>query len=112
LRELTDPFVQRPDIQVLMRKVEIATTTEYDRELPGAAAQDQVTVTLVDGRTVDGHPVARATGHPSCPLTEQQLHDKFADRVEVGGSPIPAGILFGRLSAIQSMTARELTTRL
>ena len=31
LRELTDEFVQRPDIQALMRKVEIVTTTEYDR---------------------------------------------------------------------------------
>ena len=30
LRELTDEFVQRPDIQALMRKVEIVTTTEYD----------------------------------------------------------------------------------
>ena len=32
LRELTDEFVQRPDIQALMRKVEIVTTTEYDAE--------------------------------------------------------------------------------
>ena len=33
LRELTDEFVQRPDIQALMRKVEIVTTTEYDPEV-------------------------------------------------------------------------------
>jgi hypothetical protein len=32
--------------------------------------------------------------------------------VEVGGSPIAADILFERLSAIRSLTARELTTRL
>ena len=37
LRELTDGFVQRPDVQDLMRKVEVVTTTEYDPEMPGAA---------------------------------------------------------------------------
>lgn len=111
LRELTDDFVRRPDIQALMRKVETVTTTDYDPGLPGAAPRDQVTVTLSDGRTVEGRPVARATGHPSRPLTDQQLYDKFADCVDAGGSPIPAGVLFARLSAIQSLTARELTTR-
>src|ERR1700742_2233347 len=50
LRELTDGFVQRPDIQALMRKVEIITTTEYDAEMPGAASQDQVTVELTSGK--------------------------------------------------------------
>ena len=109
LRELTDEFVQRPDIQALMRKVEIVTTTEYDAEMPGAAPFDQVTVGLVDGRTVSGEPVRRATGHASRPLTESQLYDKFADCLDVGGSDIPAEVLFKRLSAIQSISARELT---
>ena len=43
------------------------------------------------------------------PLTEQQLHDKFVDCLVAGGSAIPAEILFRRLQAIQSITARELT---
>ncbi len=110
LRELTDGFVQRPDIQSLMRKVEIVTTSDYDPELPGAARHDEVTVRLSDGRTLKGEPVARATGHPARPLSEQQLYDKFAECIDVGRSPIPAEILFGRLSAMQSLTARELTT--
>jgi 2-methylcitrate dehydratase PrpD len=109
LRELTDGFVQRPDIQALMKKVEIVTTSDYDKDLPGAAAQDSVIVELTDGRTVAGEPVARATGHPSRPLTDQQLYDKFADCLEVGGSDIPADVLFKRLSSIQSISARELT---
>ena len=109
LRELTDEFVQRADIQALMRKVEIVTTTEYDVEMPGAAPFDQVTVQLADGRTVAGEPVRRATGHASRPLTESQLYDKFADCLDVGGSDIPAEVLFKRLSAIQSISARELT---
>ena len=112
LRELTDEFVQRRDIQSLMSKVEIVTTTEYDPELSGAAPADSVTVQFTDGSTIAGVPVKRATGHATRPLTEQQLYDKFADCLDVGGSEIPADILFKRLSAIQSMTARELTTRL
>jgi 2-methylcitrate dehydratase PrpD len=109
LRELTDDFVRRPDIQALMRKVEIITTSEYDPELPGAAAHDQVVVELADGRTVAGEPVSRATGHASRPLSEAQLYDKFADCLDVGESDIPAEILFKRLSSIQSLSARALT---
>ncbi|MGE0224219.1 MAG: MmgE/PrpD family protein [Acetobacteraceae bacterium] len=110
LRELTDEFVQRSDIQALMRKVEIVTTTEYDPDLPGAAPHDLVTVELADGRTVAGEPVRRATGHASRPLSDTQLYDKFADCLDVGGSDIPADVLFRRLSSIQSISARELTS--
>jgi 2-methylcitrate dehydratase PrpD len=109
LRELTDDFVRRPDIQALIPKVEIVTTSTYDAELPGAATYDKVSVRLTNGRSIDGEPVARATGHPSRPLTEQQLYDKFADCLDAGASAIPADVLFRRLSAIQSISARELT---
>nr|ART90391.1 hypothetical protein [uncultured bacterium] len=109
LRELTDEFVQRPDIQALMRKVEIVTTTEYDADLPGAALQDSVTVELINGNTVAGEPVKRATGHATRPLTEAQIYEKFADCLDAGASDIPADVLFKRLSAIQSLSAREVT---
>ena len=109
LRELTDEFVQRADVQALMKKVEVVTTTDYDPDMPGAARADTVAVELNDGRTIAGDPVARATGHPSRPLTEEQLLEKFTDCLEAGGSEIPADVLFKRLSAIQSISARELT---
>lgn len=109
LRELTDEFVQRSDIQALMQKVEVITTSTYDPDLPGAAPADSVIVELADGRTVAGEPVARATGHASRPLTDAQLYDKFADCLDVGGTDIPADILFRRLTTIQSLSARELT---
>lgn len=111
LRELTDEFVQRPDIQALMRKVEIVTNTENDPSLPGAAFTDKVSVTLSDGRTIAGDPVARATGHPTRPLSDQQLYDKFADCLAAGGSDIPAEVLYKRLSDIQSINARDLTAK-
>ena len=109
LRELTDDFVQRPDIQALIQKVEIITTAEYDPAMPGAALHDSVHIELNDGRGMAGEPVARATGHASRPLTDAQLYDKFADCLEAGNSDIPADVLFRRLSAIRSISARELT---
>jgi 2-methylcitrate dehydratase PrpD len=109
LRELTDGFVQRPDVQEMMRKVEVVTTSEYDADMPGAAPFDTVAVELNDGRTIEGAPVARATGHPSRPLTDAQLYDKFADCLDAGESEISADELFRRLSQIQSISARELT---
>jgi 2-methylcitrate dehydratase PrpD len=109
LRELTDEFVQRADVQDLMRKVEVVTTTEYDPDMPGSARFDSVSVELDDGRTIEGAPVARATGHPSRPLSDARLFEKFADCLEAGGSEIPADVLYKRLSRIQSISARELT---
>lgn len=109
LRELTDAFVQRPEVQALMQRVEIVTTKEYDPELPGGAPADSVLVQLTSGRRIAGEPVARATGHASRPLTEAQLYDKFADCLDVGASDIPADVLFKRLQAIQSISARALT---
>jgi len=109
LRELTDAFVQRPDIQQLMQKVEIVTTTEYDPELAGGAVADQVRVELTSGKTVAGEPVARATGHASRPLSEAQLYEKFADCLDVGASEIPADVLFKRLQSLHAIAARELT---
>ena len=109
LRELTDEFVQRPDVQDLMRKVEIVTTSEYDPELAGGAFADSVRVELASGRAIEGEPVKRATGHATRPLSEAQLYEKFADCLDAGESDIPADVLFSRLQAIQSMPARELT---
>ena len=109
LRELTDEFVQRPDVQALMRKVEIRTTDKYDPELSGGAPADQVKIELASGKTLEGEPVKRATGHATRPLTEAQIYDKFADCLDAGASDIPAEVLFKRLTAIQSISARELT---
>lgn len=109
LRELTDDFVQRPDVQALMRRVEITTTTDYDPELPGGAPADRVSIALNSGQVLEGEPVARATGHATRPLSEGQLYDKFADCLDAGGSDIPAEALFRRLQSLQALSARELT---
>jgi hypothetical protein len=53
----------------------------------------------------------RTTRHASRPLTDAQLYDKSAECPEAGNSDIPADVLFHQLSAIQSISARELTAR-
>jgi 2-methylcitrate dehydratase PrpD len=108
LRELTDDFVRRDDIQALMRKVRTETTTEYDPELPGAAFVDQVRVETTAGQVRDAAPVKRATGHPTRPLAEAQIYDKFADCLDVGHSDIPAATLFARLKGLEGIAARDL----
>ena len=84
LRELTDDFVQRPDVQDMMRKVEVVTTTEYDPEMPGAA-RGTVSVELNDGRRIAGEPLRAPPAIRRRPLTDAQLYDKFADCLEAGG---------------------------
>ena len=108
LRELTDEFVRRDDIQALMRRVRTETTTEYDPELPGAAFADQVTVETTDGRVLAGEKVTRATGHATRPLSEAQIYDKFADCLAVGATDIPAATLFARLKGLEGIAARDL----
>ena len=108
LRELTDEFVQRADIQALMRRVATTTTTDYDPDLPGAAPADTVWIELGSGQAIKGAPVTRATGHSSRPLTETQIYDKFADCLDAGHSDIAADTLFARLKAIRSIAARGL----
>jgi hypothetical protein len=58
LGELTDDFVQRPDIQALMRTVDIITTAEYDPAAPGAALHDSIRIELDNGHSVAGEPMA------------------------------------------------------
>jgi 2-methylcitrate dehydratase PrpD len=109
LAELTDPFVQRKDVQALMRKVERDLTDETDVANPGAAPWEQVRIELVSGQVLESERVTRARGHAERPLTDGQLHEKFADCLTNGGSAIPPDVLFGRLQAMQSLSARELT---
>src|SRR6185437_6802230 len=88
LAELTDDFVRRPDVQALMGRVRIA---------------------LADGGTVETEQVRRATGHPTRPLSDAQLYEKFRDCLEVGKSQVPAEALFQRLRDMQQLQARQIT---
>ena len=109
LGELTDGFVQRKDVQDMMRRVERDLTEETDAENPGSAPFEQVRVELVSGQVIESEKVTRARGHAERPLTETQLHEKFTDCLTTGGSVIPPDILFARLQTLQSTSAHGLT---
>ncbi len=110
LTELTDAFVQRQDVQALMGKVKVETNTDYDPDQPGASIADQVTVRLRSGNALESDRVARARGHAEKPLSESELFAKFENCLLAGRSSVAASVLFGRLQAMESASARSLTS--
>ncbi len=110
LAELTDGFVQRPEVQGLMQRVETTTNTDYDPTLPGASMADQVTIRLKSGEALEGEKVRRARGHADRPLADPELFAKFADCFSVGRSAVPAQEMFERLRGMEHVAARALAT--
>jgi 2-methylcitrate dehydratase PrpD len=109
LAELTDDFVQRPDVQALMGRVQVQTNTDYDPASPGASMADQVSIRLAAGGMLEGEPVRRALGHADRPLAEHDLFAKFEDCLAVGRSAVTAQAMFERLTGMEHASARALT---
>jgi 2-methylcitrate dehydratase PrpD len=109
LAEYTDEFVRRPEVQDLMRRVEIVTNENYDPVQVGASVYDEVTVELVNGEQVKSEQVRRARGHAERPLGEAELFDKFRTCLDAGHARISPELLFDRLRKLETIAARELT---
>ena len=109
LGEYTDAFVRRPEVQELMRKVSIVTNENYDPQVSGASAWDQVVVELANGERIESAQVRRARGHAELPLGEAELFDKFRTCLDAGQARISAERLFDRLRNLESISARDLT---
>ena len=103
LSELVDAFVQRPDIQALMRKVEVIADDEEHPELPGYSPFDQVTIDLIDGSQLLSREVVAVRGGPDLPLTQEQLWAKFEDCARVGAVTFPARKLFDALMSLEAL---------
>jgi 2-methylcitrate dehydratase PrpD len=110
LTELTDAFVQRRDVQDLMNRVKVETNTDYDPHQPGASVADQVVVRLRAGDELESDRVTRARGHAEKPLGENELFAKFENCLLAGRSTVVPAVLFGRLQAMESGSARSLTS--
>ena len=108
LAELTDGFVQRADVQGLMGRVSVVTNRDYDADSPGASVADQVVIGLRGGGTLEGERVRRARGHADRPLGEGELFAKFEECLTVGGSVVPARVMFERLTGMEGGAARSL----
>jgi 2-methylcitrate dehydratase PrpD len=109
LAEYTDGFVQRSEVQALMRKIGVETNRNYDPEVSGASVFDQVRVELAGGAVVESEKVARAKGHADRPLGEDELFEKFRTCLDAGGARIAPDVLFDRLRHLEDLSARELT---
>jgi 2-methylcitrate dehydratase PrpD len=103
LTELTDSFVQRADVQELMRKVSIVPDDNEHPDLPGYSPFDLVTVKLVDGRTLVSREVAAVRGGPDLPLSREHLWAKFEDCARVGNVDFSAKALFDTLMSIENV---------
>ena len=108
LGELTDPFVNRADIQALIGKVHCETVTDT---IPGVpfAPFDQVTVTLAGGKTVKSPPMRYARGSIEAPLSVAELRGKFDDCVAGKLTSADGAALFTALDNLERLaSAREL----
>ena len=101
LAELTDAFVQRPDIQALMPRVRVEPDDREDPARPGAAPFDQVTVETMDGRRLASARVTDERGSPKLPLSTDDLWSKFSGCLAVGNPHLDARLLFDALMSLE-----------
>src|SRR5207253_550149 len=73
LKQLTDEFVRRPDVQDAMTRVGIATTDTVAADDSAFGFADQVRLRLVDGRQLESPEVRYARGHWTRRLGEDEL---------------------------------------
>jgi 2-methylcitrate dehydratase PrpD len=101
--ELTNGFVQRPDVQAFFPKVAVKALTEKSEEEPIHSPFDRVTVTLRDNRAIASEPVYFPRGHFKNPVDATALWGKFADCVN--GAPLDAQGLFARLQQVDRLAS-------
>lgn len=103
LSELVDDFVQRKDIQELMRKVVVIADDDEDPNAPGYSPFDLVTVVLKDGRKIESRKIDTVRGGPAYPLSRDQLWAKFEDCANVGHANAIARPLFDTMMSLEKV---------
>lgn len=77
--ELSDLFVQRPDVRALFDKVTIEISPIGSTVEVGLALEETVVITTRDGRRLDSGPIRYARGNAAAPLARADLDTKFLD---------------------------------
>lgn len=103
LNELVDDFVQRQDIQALMKKVTVEADEKEHPDLPGYSPFDLVTVKLKNGQVLTSREVVAVRGGPDLPLSPEHLWAKFEDCAKVGGIDFSARSLFDALMSLEKV---------
>jgi len=103
--ELTDAFVNRPDVQDLIRKVRVVTTSERDDHEPAHSPFDRVTLHLRGGTTLTTEPVARPRGHFQRGVETEAMWAKFEDCVKPTLGERGTRTLFDAIQGLDRMTS-------
>lgn len=101
--ELTDAFVQRPDVQAFFRTVEATTIAEADPADPVHSPFDRVAVIMRNGVRLDSGPVTHAEGHFRRPATRDRLREKFIDCAGTYLGEAQAEQLFSTLQTLPAL---------
>jgi len=102
LAELTDEYVNRPEVRDLMARVRIDTDDSRCPIEPVFALNDQVTIELRDGRRLSSGDIRFARGNAMLPLNMEELRAKFMDCCALA-SDLDAAALYDRLSALETV---------
>lgn len=102
LREVSDEFVMRPEIQAFFPRVSTRTTVETD-STTGHSRYDQVDIRLKDGRELSSGEIVAARGAASLPLSSEEIFAKFSACLDAAKSPFDFQNLFSRLSDLDGL---------
>jgi 2-methylcitrate dehydratase PrpD len=99
LRELTDEFVNRPEVRAQFGKVRINTSDTHCPVEPVFALTDKVRIRTTSGREL-AQEVRFPRGNAQAPLTLEELREKFLDCA--AGAPLDGARLFDRLCTLEA----------
>lgn len=102
LQQLTDEFVGQALVREQMAKVRISTVETRCPLEPIFSLNDQVTIELKDGRTLDSGDIRFARGNALLPLQDAELKAKFLDCSAVADD-LDTSALYERLSKLTDL---------
>jgi 2-methylcitrate dehydratase PrpD len=100
LKELTDDFVRRNDIQELMPRVTVIPD-DRDGGLDGHALYDQITIETTDGRTLVSPEINQIRGGATSPLSSDDLWSKFEECCAVANPQLKSRPIFDAFMNIE-----------
>jgi 2-methylcitrate dehydratase PrpD len=105
LQQLTDEFVNKPEVQSLMRKVDTAVTDTVSSDDGAFSIADWITVQLKNGQALKTPELKVARGHWSVPLSRDELWRKFEDCTTGALPPAASAKLFESLQTIERLNS-------
>jgi 2-methylcitrate dehydratase PrpD len=105
--ELTDAFVNRPDVQDLIRKVRIVTTPERDDHEPAHSPFDRVTLHVRGGNKLTTEAVKRPRGHFQRGVETEAMWMKFEDCVKPTLGERGTRTLFDAIQGLDRMSSTD-----